>query len=118
MSERTYRMGEIGRRRLLQAVTALAAYGIVPEPPAAADGTAAKLSDIDHIIILMKENRSFDHYFGSLRGVRGFDDPTAMRADGSSIFRQADAMNPDGHVLPFHFDTLRTNAQRAHDLSH
>jgi phospholipase C len=25
-------------------------------------------------MILMQENRSFDHYFGSLSGVRGFGD--------------------------------------------
>ena len=33
-------------------------------------------------IFLMNENRSFDHYFGSYKGVRGFDDPAA-RAAGS-----------------------------------
>jgi phospholipase C len=32
----------------------------------------AKLSDIDHVVILIQENRSFDHYFGSYRGVRVF----------------------------------------------
>jgi phospholipase C len=66
----------------------------------------------------MKENRSFDHYFGTLSGVRGFDDPAATRPDGSSVFRQADAKNRDGYELPFHLDTLKTNAQRLHDLSH
>ena len=35
------------------------------------------LSDIRHIVILMQENRSFDHYFGTLSGVRGFSDPHA-----------------------------------------
>jgi phospholipase C len=38
-----------------------------PVPPA-----CAKLSDIDHVVILIQENRSFDHYFGSYRGVRAF----------------------------------------------
>src|SRR5215468_11198677 len=32
------------------------------------------LKDVEHIVILMQENRSFDHYFGTLRGVRGFGD--------------------------------------------
>jgi phospholipase C len=32
----------------------------------------------EHIVILMQENRSFDHTFGKLRGVRGFNDPRAM----------------------------------------
>jgi phospholipase C len=30
-----------------------------------------------HFVFVMRENRSFDHYFGALRGVRGFDDPAA-----------------------------------------
>jgi phospholipase C len=33
------------------------------------------LADIEHVIIFMQENRSFDHYFGSMTGVRGFGDP-------------------------------------------
>jgi phospholipase C len=112
-------MMEIGRRRFLQGVAALAATGSTPPWAGAATGAApAKLSDIDHVIILMKENRSFDHYFGSLHGVRGFDDPTAQLRGGGSVFRQADADNPDGYVLPFRLDTHRANAQRLHDLSH
>jgi hypothetical protein len=35
--------------------------------------------DAEHIVILMQENRSFDHAFGALRGVRGFNDPRALR---------------------------------------
>src|ERR1700722_6209135 len=38
-------------------------------PPAGSD-----LGAIEHVVFLMQENRSFDHYFGSYRGVRGFDD--------------------------------------------
>ena len=83
------------------------------------EATPARLSDIDHIIVLMKENRSFDHYFGTLAGVRGFDDPAALSlASGRSVFHQPDARHPDGYVLPFHLDTLRTSAQRLQDLSH
>jgi phospholipase C len=33
------------------------------------------LQDVEHIVILTQENRSFDHYFGTLAGVRGFADP-------------------------------------------
>jgi len=35
--------------------------------------------DAEHIVFLMQENRSFDHTYGTLQGVRGFDDPRAMR---------------------------------------
>jgi phospholipase C len=111
-------MIDIGRRRFLQ--TGAAASAMTAVAPAAGAQTPApgKLSDIDHFIILMKENRSFDHYFGSLSGVRGFDDPAARKADGSSVFRQADSLTPGGYVLPFRLDTLKTNAQRLHDLNH
>src|SRR5271155_5596684 len=48
--------------------------------------------DAEHIVILMQENRSFDHAFGTLRGVRGFDDPRAIRlTNGNSVFVQSDA---------------------------
>jgi phospholipase C len=48
--------------------------------------------DAEHIVILMQENRSFDHAMGTLQGVRGFNDPRAMRlANGNSVFVQTDA---------------------------
>src|SRR5580692_3908593 len=39
---------------------------------------AASLGDVEHIVILMQENRSFDHYFGTLSGVAGFSDPNSL----------------------------------------
>jgi phospholipase C len=45
----------------------------------AASATAnASLGDVKHIVILMQENRSFDHYFGTLSGTRGFSDPNVL----------------------------------------
>ena len=62
----------------------------------------SKLTDIEHVVILIQENRSFDHYFGSYRGVRGF-------SDQSAAFQQPDPANtttsPVGQLLPFHLDT-------------
>jgi phospholipase C len=47
------------------------------------------LRDIRHVMILMQENRSFDHYFGSLRGVRGFGDQATIRLPGGlPVWRQ------------------------------
>ncbi len=43
----------------------------VPQP-------LGSLSDIKHVVLLMQENRSFDHYFGTMAGVRGFNDPHAL----------------------------------------
>jgi phospholipase C len=83
----------------------------VPSTPAA----CSKVTDIEHVVIFIQENRSFDHYFGSYRGVRGFSDP-------SMAFQQPDPSNttnaPIGTLLPFHLDTTTTNAACTHDISH
>ncbi|GIG56134.1 phospholipase C, phosphocholine-specific [Longispora fulva] len=57
------------------------------------------LEIIEHVVILTQENRSFDHYYGSMRGVRGFADPTAVTLPtGRSVFHQPDGT---GYVLPY-----------------
>jgi phospholipase C len=49
------------------------------------------IRDIRHVIILMQENRGFDHYFGSLRGVRGFGDrATILLPGGLPVWQQPD----------------------------
>ncbi|AHK72164.1 phospholipase [Gluconobacter oxydans] len=59
------------------------AYAIAPEP-----GTT--YLNAEHVVILMQENRSFDHMFGTLAGVRGFNDRRAIRQkNGSSVFVQS-----------------------------
>src|SRR3974390_579239 len=109
-------MIDIARRRLLQGAAASAAMTALG--PFGAAAAPAKLTDIDHVFILMKENRSFDHYFGTLRGVRGFDDAAAAKLpDGSPIFAQPDPASPAGHVLPFRMDGKTTRAQHLLDLS-
>jgi phospholipase C len=78
-------------------------------------GGCAKVTDIDHVVILIQENRSFDHYFGSYRGVRGF-------SDQSAAFQQPYPANttnaPSGVLLPFHIDTTKLNAACTHDITH
>jgi phospholipase C len=50
------------------------------------------LEDVEHVILLMQENRSFDHYYGTFRGVRGFGDPRPLKLrDGTSVFQQPNA---------------------------
>ena len=47
------------------------------------------INDVEHIVILMQENNSFDEMFGTLRGVRGFSDPRAVKQkNGNSVFLQ------------------------------
>jgi phospholipase C len=52
---------------------------LIDKVTAAGATAAASLSDIKHIVILMQENRSFDHFFGTLSGVAGFSDPNGSR---------------------------------------
>jgi phospholipase C len=107
------------RSRFLSAAAAALAAPYLDWMPASAASPPSKLSDIDHIVILMQENRSFDHYFGTLSGVRGFGDPHALLLpQGRPVFYQPDTLARDGFVLPFHLDTKTTSAQRLHDLSH
>src|SRR5215468_7805910 len=76
-------------------------------------------ADIKHVVLLMQENRSFDHYFGTMAGVRGFSDTAALKGqDGKSVFYQPDAENPQGYMLPFHLDTRKTGAQKIPTTSH
>src|SRR5580704_894280 len=43
-----------------------------------ANNRTGTIRDVEHIVVLMQENRPFDHHFGTLRGVRGFSDPRAV----------------------------------------
>ncbi|MFF8697036.1 phosphocholine-specific phospholipase C [Streptomyces sp. NPDC015144] len=104
---------DISRRRLLAigggALGAAAAGSLLPPSlqaaiaaqPAHAGGAGRDgLGAIKHVVILMQENRSFDHYFGTLRGVRGFGDRNAVELPGGKpVFEQP---APAGaSVLPF-----------------
>jgi phospholipase C len=108
----------VSRRRFLQYTglgAAAAAIGAGDGSAAAAadSGSAAArklppgftgtISDVKHVVILMQENRSFDHYFGTLSGVRGFGDKQALKyPNGTSIFAQPDAKRTDlGYLLPY-----------------
>jgi phospholipase C len=114
------------RRRLLGSAAKIAAASAAALMPpnvrrALAQTPTGKgsLSDIKHVVLLMQENRSFDHYFGTMAGVRGFADPQALKLkNGRSVFYQPDAANPDGYLLPFHLDTRTTSAQKIPSTSH
>jgi len=82
----------------------LTAVGALPPAIAKALAIPARrgtgtLQDVEHIVILMQENRSFDHYFGTLKGVCGFGDPRpALLPNGKTVFHQP---APGGERLPF-----------------
>jgi phospholipase C len=83
--------------------------------PGPGPSACGKLNDIEHVVILIQENRSFDHYFGSYGGVRGF-------SNQSSAYQQRDPANttntPAGVLLPFHLDNSQVNAACTHDITH
>jgi phospholipase C len=117
----------ISRRRFVGgSLGALGAAGVVNALPDSVQKAVAEASDrpgspsqIEHVIVFMQENRSFDTYFGTLRGVRGFNDPTAITLPtGRPVWYQPDPLNPDGYELPFHLDSINTSAAAVTDLSH
>jgi phospholipase C len=84
------------------------------KPPA-----GAGLGDIEHVVILMQENRSFDSYFGTLSGVRGFSEP------GVTTFSQYGYLpgkgpDPDGFLQPFRLatDLPKADGQSPNDIVH
>ncbi|PWR22813.1 phosphocholine-specific phospholipase C [Zavarzinia aquatilis] len=81
----------------------------------AANGTKS-IKDVQHIVVLMQENRAFDHYFGTFPGVRGFGDRfTIPRADGRTVFHQ---WNGERTILPYHLNSKKGNAQRVTGTPH
>lgn len=76
-----------------------------------ANNATGSIMDVEHVVIFMQENRSFDHYFGAFNGVRGFGDPRPQRLPGGgSVWRQPSKQHPDGFVAPFYGDSRTTNA--------
>jgi phospholipase C len=124
---RTHPFGPRVTRRgfVASAATVAGAAGLAGVLPAnlakAATRSPAKfdLSRVKHLVFLMQENRSFDHYFGTFPGARGFKDPTAIKLPtGRSVFQQPDPANPDGYLEPWHMSTVTTGAARVPSLSH
>jgi phospholipase C len=110
------------RRSFLQLLGTGALAGSLPESIAKAlaipaNNSTGTIADVEHVVVLMQENRSFDHYFGTLRGVRGFGDSRAvMLPNGHSVFHQPDGAG--GHTLPFHPEAAELGLKFIKDLQH
>jgi len=113
------------RREFLKNVgrTAVAAAALSALPPSIrhalsvpASNVTGTIADVQHIVILMLENRSFDHYFGTLRGVRGFGDrhPIPL-ANGRPVWLQSDG---ERQIQPFRLNTKTTSALRTPGTPH
>lgn len=106
------------RRALLKAMIAAggAASGLMPSIVRALDIAPRRrtgtIRDVEHVVILTQENRSFDHYFGTMRGVRGFGDRFVLPARGAdgkagrTVLLQP-SETKDRLLSPFHLDTNR-----------
>jgi phospholipase C len=107
------------RRRLIEGTALAAAFAAMPANVQRALAKPVLPQQVEHVVLLMQENRSFDHYFGTMPGVRGFGDPDSVRLpNGSSVFEQPDTDNPDGYTLPFHLDTYLNSVQKIPSTSH
>ena len=94
------------RRDLLRAGAAAGAVALSADPlvraAMAATPGPGKLTDIEHVVVLIQENRSFDHYFGTMAGVRGFSDAIA----GGKIAQPGYGVEGyENELLPFHLET-------------
>src|SRR5215510_261375 len=65
--------------------------------------------DAEHIVILMQENRSFDHCYGTLQGVRGYNDPRAIQLpNGNPVWVQTNDAGES--YVPFRLNMKDTKA--------
>ena len=82
---------------------------------AATKPAGSDLGAIEHVVFLMQENRSFDHYYGTYPGVRGFDDHPKGNL---GAFAQAWPGGRDRTLLPFHLDSSLVIGETTADLDH
>ncbi len=107
-------MTQLNRRKFIK-LSATAGLASTLWPPLVQKALAVEahnatrsIQDVEHIVILMQENRSFDHYFGAMKGVRGFGDrfPIPLES-GQRVFHQSDGQKI---VPPYRADRKTSNA--------
>ncbi|WP_369144093.1 phosphocholine-specific phospholipase C [Streptomyces sp. R44] len=114
-------MADLNRRRFLQLTGGAAAFTMLSESIARAaaipaQGSTGTIQDIEHIVVLMQENRSFDHYFGAMKGVRGFGDPRPVTLpSGKSVWNQSDGSKV---TLPFRPTSDKLGMEYLQGLNH
>ena len=95
----------------------------------AAMSTGSSVTDIEHVVVLMQENRSFDHYFGVLSTVRGWSDPSVptqvvsgRRYPVFDQFGYQPGVGPDpgGYLQPFELLSFppTEDGQTTNDITH
>lgn len=101
-----------GGAGLLNVLPTSIAKALAIDPP-----PGSTFYDAEHIVLLMQENRSFDHTYGTLQGVRGFNDPRAISLPNKNpVWCQS---NSSGETyVPFRLDIKNTNATWMESLPH
>jgi phospholipase C len=100
-------MSNVDRRKFLAMMGAPAVAAALPMHlqkalAIPAHNKSGTVKDVEHVVFMMQENRSFDHYFGTLRGVRGFADPHPVTLpSGKSVWNQP---NGASDLLPYRPD--------------
>jgi phospholipase C len=116
-------MSETDRRTFIKALGATAAAAALPASIARAmaipaNNATGTINDVEHIVFLMQENRSFDSYLGTLRGVRGYGDPRGVTLpSGKPVWYQPTGTGTD-YVLPFHPTAPDLGLTFLEDLAH
>jgi phospholipase C len=129
----------VSRRRFLTiagaTAGAVALPGALVERALAVTPAGSSLRDVQHIVVLMQENRSFDHYFGTMSGVRGFADRTIYQSfakgpvtNPATVFDQSTVhqgkplltVGGDPHLRPFELvsNPPTVNGQTINDITH
>lgn len=114
-------MPSLTRRKLLQAAAIGTFFSSLPASirqalAIPANNRTGTIKDVEHVVILMQENRSFDHYFGTFPGVRGFSDRFTIPQTGQ---REVWEQQGKGRlVMPYHLDSSKGNAQRVSGTQH
>ena len=114
-------MKAVSRRRFLQLAGGSVAATMLSDSIARALAIPANratrsLKDVEHVVVLMQENRSFDHYYGVMRGVRGFGDPHPVTLpSGQPVWYQAEGASV---VPPFRPNVGNLALTFIEDLDH
>jgi phospholipase C len=108
---------------------ATAAQSKLIERALTTSASVASLADVEHVVILMQENRSFDHYFGTMSGVRGFADPSVLQQTVGGVqypvfdqfgYQPGTGVDASGYMQPFHLlnNPPAEDGETTNDIAH
>jgi phospholipase C len=103
---------KINRRNFLKAAGAGAALSALPESiqralAIQANSATGTIADVKHVVIIMQENRSFDHYYGTMPGVRGYSDRFPIPTVNGNVWTQTGVSNE--LIQPYYLDPATFN---------